>query len=171
MKIIAIFLYYCLFQHLPSSYCPIIGKLCNMLRVLCAKAIFRKCGNHVVIDRHAYFGSGSELELGDYSGIGERCVVPSNTRIGNYVMMAPDVHIVKNNHLTESIEIPMCFQGPKASGPTIIEDDVWLGVRCILTPGHIIGRGVIIAAGAVVTKDIEPYCVVGGVPAKIIKKR
>ncbi|MDE7126005.1 MAG: acyltransferase, partial [Muribaculaceae bacterium] len=53
----------------------------------------------------------------------------------------------------------------------VIEDDVWLGVRAILTPGHRIGQGSVVAAGAVVTKDVAPYSVVGGNPAKIIKSR
>lgn len=54
--------------------------------------------------------------------------------------------------------------------PIRIEDDCWLGARATILPGVTIGRGSTVVAGAVVTKDVEPFCVVGGVPAKVIKK-
>ena len=171
-KYIFLLVYYLFARYLPSSYAPIVGKMCNKLRVMCAKRIFKKCGKINTIDRMAYFGTGAEIEIGDYSGIGERCVVPKNTIIGKYVMMAPEVHIVQNNHNYQDLSKPMCFQGsPQMIPQTIIGDDCWIGVRAILTPGHRIGKGSIIAAGAVVTKDVEPFTVVGGNPAKIIKKR
>ena len=172
MRYLFLFLYYSFAQHLPSSYFPCVGKYFNAFRIFCCKRIFKRCGKISTIDRHAYFGNGKDLEIGDFSGIGENCVVPNNTIIGKYVMMAPEVHIVANNHRFEDIKIPICFQGPDYSkNKTIIGDDVWLGVRAILTPGHIIGNGSIIAAGSVVTKDVEEFCIVGGNPAKIIRKR
>lgn len=140
--------------------------------MFCAKRIFKKCGKITTIDRHAYFGNGSEIEIGDYSGIGENCVVPHNTRIGRYVMMAPEVHIVANNHKFADTSIPMCFQKAEQTHlPTTIGDDCWIGVRSILTPGHTIGQGSIIAAGSVVTHDVQPYTIVGGNPAKPIRSR
>ncbi len=165
-------IYYGLAYHLPGSYVPLFGKPSNALRKMCARHMFRSCGRITTIDRHAYFGTGSEIEIGDMSGIGAHCVVPGNTIIGKYVMMAPEVHIVNNNHNISSTDIPMCMQGCDTDHPpTVIEDDVWLGVRAILTPGHRIGRGSIVAAGAVVTKDVPPYSIVGGNPAKVIRSR
>lgn len=165
-------IYYGFAYHLPGSYFPVLGPLCNRIRIMCARRMFKKCGHISTIDRHAYFGTGSQIEMGDFSGIGAYCVVPGNTIIGRYVMMAPEVHIVNNNHRISSTEIPMCMQGADTDHPpTVIEDDVWLGVRAILTPGHRIGQGSVVAAGAVVTKDVAPYSVVGGNPAKIIKSR
>ena len=166
-----LFVYYACAQYLPGSYTPLLGRISNAIRIFCVKRIFKKCGKITTIDRKAYFGNGSDIEIGDYSGIGTNCVVPKNTIIGSYVMMAPEVHIVQNNHEIESTEIPMCMQGPHTSAPTVIENDVWLGVRCILTPGHRIGKGSVVAAGAVVTKDVDEYCIVGGNPAKLIRKR
>lgn len=165
-------LYYGFAQHLPSSYSIWGGKFCNMIRIFCCHKIFKYCGKVSTIDRHAYFGNGRNVEIGDYSGIGENCVIPNNTVIGKYVMMAPEVHIVANNHTFSDTEKPMCFQGSiEGVTPTIIDDDCWIGVRVILTPGHRIGKGSILAAGAVVTKDVEPYSIVGGNPAKLIRKR
>ena len=120
----------------------------------------------------AYFGTGNGIEIGDYSGIGANCVIPKNTQIGKYVMMAPDVHIVANNHNFAETQTPMCFQGsPKVSPITIIEDDCWIGTRVIMTPGRHIKKGTIVAAGAVLTKDFGEYSIVGGNPAKLIRNR
>lgn len=97
MRYIYLILYYWFAQFLPGSYTPIFGNLCNLIRIWCVKHIFKKCGNISTIDRRAYFGKGDNIEIGDFSGIGEHCIIPKNTIIGKYVMMAPEVHIVANN--------------------------------------------------------------------------
>lgn len=165
-------LYYGFATHLPSSYSPIFGKLSNIIRIFCCRRIFKYCGKVSTIDRKAYFGTGCNIEIGDYSGIGERCIIPKNIIIGKYVMMAPEVHIVANNHNFSDISTPMCFQGSPLNPPiTIIEDDCWIGVRVIMTPGRHIRKGSIIAAGSVLTKDFSEYSIVGGNPAKLIRSR
>lgn len=164
--------YYGFASHMPSSYSRFGGRAFNAIRIFCCRRIFKYCGKVSTIDRHAYFGDGRDIEIGDYSGIGENCVIPNNTIIGRYVMMAPEVHIVANNHTFSDTEKPMCFQGSvEGKTPTIIDDDCWIGLRVIMTPGHHIGKGCILAAGSVVTKDVEPYSIVGGNPAKLIKNR
>ena len=85
-------------------------------------------------------------------------------------MMAPDVVILTRKHIHSDIKIPMSKQG-SISAKVIIEDDVWIGMRVIILPGVKIGRSSIIGAGAVVTHDVLPFTVVGGVPAKFIKER
>ena len=86
-------------------------------------------------------------------------------------MMGPDVIILNGGHNFQKTDIPMRLQGEKQQIQTIIGDDVWIGTRAIIMPGVKIGKGVIVGAGAVVTKDIPDYAVVGGVPAKILKYR
>lgn len=171
-RVLFLILYYGFAQYLPGSYTPIFGKLYNSIRIWCVKHIFKKCGKISTIDRRAYFGTGRNIEIGDYSGIGENCIVPNNTIIGKYVMMAPEVHIVANNHNFNDVSKPMCVQGsPKNPPITIIEDDCWIGVRVIMTPGRHIKKGTIVAAGSVLTKDFDEYSIVGGNPAKLIRKR
>lgn len=86
--------------------------------------------------------------------------------------MAPEVYIVADNHNFSDTDKPMCFQGADSNHPpTVIEDDCWIGVRVIMTPGRHIGKGSILAAGSVVTKDVEPYSIMGGNPARLIKTR
>lgn len=91
--------------------------------------------------------------------------------IGNNVMMGPEVMAFTKNHRTEEVSIPMVDQGDIEEQPIVIDDDVWIGARSIILPGVHVGCSSIIAAGSVVTKDVEPFSVVGGVPAKQIKKR
>ena len=91
--------------------------------------------------------------------------------IGNNVMMGPDVCIYVRNHAFDRTDIPMNMQGFAPEKPVVIEDDVWIGARVIILPGVHIGTGAVIGAGAVVTKDVPDYAVVGGNPARILKMR
>ena len=86
-------------------------------------------------------------------------------------MMGPDVMIYTKNHNTERTDIPMIEQGNTQPRKVTIGDDVWIGARAIILPGVTIGQGSIVAAGSVVTKDVEPFSVVGGNPARVIKVR
>ncbi len=171
-RILALILYYSFATWLPDSYLPIIGSLSNSIRVLLCRQIFRDCGRGVVINRKAYFGSGKDIEFGDFSSIGAESTLPNDIKIGKYVMMSPKVHIVTNNHYFNQTDIPMCLQGsPEIHKRTFIDDDCWIGVNSIFTPGRHIKEGSIVAAGAVVTKDFDKYSIIGGNPAKLIKCR
>jgi len=90
--------------------------------------------------------------------------------IGNYVMIAQNVVLRASDHGHDRIDIPMMQQG-HTGGEIIIEDDVWVGANAVITRNVRIGAHSIIAAGAVVTKDVDPYSVVGGVPARLIRQR
>jgi len=86
-------------------------------------------------------------------------------------MMGPYVIIIGENHVSSNREIPMRLQGYKKYPPVRIEDDVWIGARAIILPGIKIGKGAIIGSGAVVTKDVPPYAICAGNPARVIKYR
>lgn len=90
--------------------------------------------------------------------------------IGNDVMIAPYVSIIGRNHTFDDVTTSIQSQGYKDE-KIIIEDDVWIGTKVTVLAGVTIGKGSVIGAGAVVTKDVPRYAVVGGVPAKIIKMR
>jgi acetyltransferase-like isoleucine patch superfamily enzyme len=90
--------------------------------------------------------------------------------IGNGVRIAPYVFIISANHRFENPEIPIYQQG-MAFAPVTIEDDVWIGARVVVVAGVTIGKGSIIGAGAVVTRDIPPYSIAAGVPARVIRSR
>ncbi len=165
--------YYFFAYHLPSSYSIIGGRIFNSIRIFCVKRIFRKCGAISIIDTHVYFGKGFEIEIGDGSGLGANNHIPNNIKIGDYVMMGPDIYIVGNaeNHKFERTDIPMSLQGKENVGATVIENDCWIGARVIMTAGRHVKTGSIVAAGAVLTKNFEEYSIVGGNPARLIRKR
>lgn len=113
-----------------------------------------------------------DFEIGDESGVGDNARIGYGVKIGSNVMMGRNVTIFTNNHRTDRIDIPMTKQGVTEISPLHIEDDVWIGERVIITPGCCkVGKGSILAAGAIVTKDVAPYSVVGGNPAKLIRFR
>ncbi|MHB8778305.1 MAG: acyltransferase [Anaerolineales bacterium] len=165
-------IYYGFARHLTVSHkFQPFGKISEQIRRLSCKNIFRISGKNINVERGAHFGSGSQIEIGDNSGIGENCQIPDNIKIGNNVMMGPDVLIIGKNHNYEDLKIPMRLQGVKESTPVIIGNDTWIGARVIILPGVNIGDGAIVGAGAVVTKDIPPYTICTGNPARIVKYR
>jgi len=155
-------------SHLPESFFWINFGQKN-IRAFCGKLILAKCGRCVNIEKGANFPSSAEL--GDHSGIGIRAQINGKVMIGNNVMMGPDVCIYAKNHAFDRTDIPMNLQGFTPEKPVVIEDDVWIGAKAIILPGVHIGTGVVIGAGAVVTKDVPDYAVVGGNPARILKMR
>lgn len=100
-------------------------------------------------------------------------------RIGNYVSIAGGVKfLVKMEHRLHTVStypfnhyIMHIPEKAGSKGPIIVNDDVWIGENALIMSGVTIGQGAVVAAGAVVTKDVEPYAIVGGVPAKLISYR
>ncbi len=170
-QVICLAIYYGLLYYLPGSGFPLFGKFFKSLRYHCCRHIFKKCGKNVNVERGAFFASGSELCIGDFSGLGYHCNVPGNTIIGKYVMMAPNCYILGSNHSFDNCETPMMFQGDYERKQTIIEDDVWIGRNVILTPGRVIKKGSIIGIGCILTKDFPEYSIIGGNPSVLIRKR
>lgn len=123
------------------------------------------------IERLAKFGSGLDIEIGDNSGLGINCHVPSNTIIGNDVMMGPNCFILAHNHRFDRTDIPMWKQGFQEKKQTLIGNDVWIGRDVLIMPGRKIADGSIIAGGCVLTKDFPEYSIVGGNPSRLIKNR
>ena len=169
-KMFFLLLYYGFARHLPCSFKPYGGKLGKKLRYVCCKRIFDKCGKDVNVEHGADFGTGHGIEIGDNSGIGVNSLI-GVVKIGKDVMMGPEVMIITKNHLYSDLTKPMRLQESETPCPVIIEDDVWIGARAIILPGRRIGKGAIVGAGAVVTKDVPAYAIVGGNPAVILKYR
>lgn len=151
---------------LPMSCYSRISKL---VRGWFAKRILESSGDNINIEREATFGS--RTRLGDNSGIGVNCELHGEVRIGNDVMMAPEVVMYTANHSFEDMDTPMRLQGDDESRPITVGNDVWIGRRAMVMPGVSIGNGSIVAAGAVVTRDVPEFSVVAGVPAKVVKMR
>lgn len=116
-------------------------------------------------------GSG-QLFLGEKSFVGDYCVIGCNSEItiGRDVMIAQAVTIRDTDHAFGRTDIPMNRQGI-TTAPIRIGDDVWIGHGAAILKGVTIGQGAIVATGAVVNRDVAPYDIVGGVPARVIGNR
>ncbi|MBU0512444.1 MAG: acyltransferase [Chloroflexi bacterium] len=108
---------------------------------------------------------GRDCLIGEYNVIRGQ----GGVNIGDRVYTSPGTQIIAVNHIFDDPERPFIEQGITAQG-IIIEDDVWLGSNVVVTDGVRVGKGAVIAAGAVVTEDVPSHTVVGGVPAKVIRK-
>jgi acetyltransferase-like isoleucine patch superfamily enzyme len=142
------------------------------------------CPGGIHIGQHSLVMHGSVLHvynfrdlphagiwIGEHSLVGEYNVIrgQGGVRIGNRVYTSPMVQLVAVNHVFDDPSRPFVDQGITAEGITI-EDDVWIGSGAVVTDGVTIGRGAVVAAGSVVTQDVEPFTVVGGVPARVLRR-
>lgn len=122
----------------------------------------------------AYGGTkyNPRLDIGNGTYVGHRAhiIACSHMRIGDNVVIADNVYISDNLHGFEDVSMPILGQPLVNSGRVIIEDEVWLGERVCVLPNVTIGKHSVIGANSVVTKDIPPYCIAVGVPAKVIKR-
>jgi acetyltransferase-like isoleucine patch superfamily enzyme len=130
-------------------------------------------GDNVFVGRNTIiYCQNGDVEIGDNANIGSNCQIFSARRvqIGNNVLIAAYTYLVGGGHIYKDPDIPVIEQGRTASGIEI-GDNVWLGASVKVLDGVSIGEGAIIAAGAVVTEDIPPFAIAGGIPAKVIKLR
>lgn len=149
--------------------------LANKLRYIKRKILIKWYGlKHVHPTFLATFGLkhvSKDLRAGKYCYVGPGCIIYPHTVIGDYTLIANDVMIIGGDHNYKKVGVPLPFSGRDEIKETIIGKDVWIGARVIIMRGAKIGNGAIIAAGSIVTKDVEPYTIVAGVPAKVIGER
>lgn len=131
-------------------------------------------GRNCLIRPSGYYGGevGVGLTIGDRSSIGPDCFVgcSGEITIGTDVMIGPSVRLFSEDHNFEDPSSTIKSQGVRRSF-LHIGDDCWIGSGSTLTAGITLGRGVVVAAGSVLTKDVPDYAVVAGVPARVIKWR
>jgi acetyltransferase-like isoleucine patch superfamily enzyme len=142
------------------------------LRNFIFRCIFQKVGNNVFIDYGCYFRYPSKMIIGNNVSINRKCGFYGSLLGGNYtikigenVAIGPEVTFFGAGHDQSDLMLS------DIGGNIIIEDNVWIGGKSILLHGITIGQGSIVAAGSVVTKDVEPYSIIAGIPAKMIKRR
>lgn len=140
-------------------------------------------GDHCEIYGTLQSMKNGEIHIGDHTAIYERSIIGSvnSIRIGSCVIISNEVHIFDNNNHPTSPKArrEMCMGGfhtdawrweHSASKPVVIEDNVWIGERSTILKGVTIGKGAIVACQSVVTKDVPPYTIVAGNPARVVKE-
>jgi acetyltransferase-like isoleucine patch superfamily enzyme len=144
-----------------------IGRLHGLkLRIFLYRKIGMKVGRNCVVRRGVYLGSPNELELGDGSFIGRaNLYCTGGVKIGKNVNVSDGAVIITAKHDVNSPSFEALYE------PITVNDWAWIATNAIVLAGVTIGEGAVIAAGAVVTKDVSPYSIVGGNPAKVIGER
>jgi len=130
-------------------------------------------GNGVQIQQGVILrpGKRNKIEIGDESGINPYVVIYGKVKIGKWAMIAPNVVIAGGNHIMNELDKAMIKSGKSINKGVVIEDDVWLGASAVVLDGVRIGKGAVVGAGCIVTKDVAPYDIVVGNPAKTIGNR
>lgn len=130
-------------------------------------------GKDVHCQRSVSFCSPSkDVRIGDHVGIGGRCIFIGTVHIGSHVLIAPQVAFLNSDDHRYDIVGQTMWDSPRGDNyKIVIEDDVWIGHGVIILSPARIGRGSVIAAGSVVTRDVPRYGIVAGVPAKLLKMR
>ena len=169
VKKIKLSLYYLILYNLPNSR---FLNLFSKMRVFYLSKILRimKYDRSSKIEERVYISDCKNIRIGQNCRINENVFI-QGAYIGNNVLIAPNTSILSTTHIHNNINIPIVHQGETQPSPVTIKDGVWLCRNVVVLPGLCIGEGSIIAAGSVVTKDVKPYSIYGGVPAKFIKKR
>ncbi|WP_053094369.1 acyltransferase [Bacillus sp. 522_BSPC] len=152
-----------------------LGQGVKIKKILIRNNYNIKIGDFSFIDDFVILNAGSsagKIIIGENSFIGAFSLLDGSggLTIGNHVMIATHVRVVAANHNFDNINMPMKQQGLTTKG-IMIENDVWIGTGAVILDGVKVGKGSVIAANSVVTKDVPDYSVVAGVPSKIIKKR
>lgn len=145
------------------------------------KSSFLSYGRDLHVGKGTRLWAPKRLSIGDCVYIGKQVHIEANCRIGNYCLIANRVAIVgRHDHDFSAVGFPVRFSpwvgsqrfpSEHADEEAVIEDDVWLGYGTVVLTGVTVGRGSVVAAGSVVTRDIPPYSIAAGVPAKVIGQR
>jgi maltose O-acetyltransferase len=161
------FLYIAIFRHTPDAWRP-YAFFFPQLRARLVRSFAESCGDAIKVKSNA--DVSPNIKIGSRSELGQNCLLYGGVTLGSDVLMGPGVKIITRNHVFDSANMPINAQGEIFS-PVIVEDGVWIGANAIILPGVRVGKGAIIAAGAVVTRDVAELSIVGGVPAREIARR
>ena len=127
-------------------------------------------GDYSVVESFACINNAvGDVIIGDHTRIGLHNTIIGPVTIGHHVNLAQGITVTALNHNFEDARKRIDEQGVSTK-PVVIEDDIWIGANAVVLPGVTIGHHSVVAAGAVVTKDVAPHSLVAGVPAKIIKQ-
>ena len=140
------------------------------IRFIILKALIRDCGDNIRIGTNVQLLGWEKLEIGNNVSIHSNCYIDASggLAIGNDVSIAHNSTILTTNHGWENESLPIKYNEVSYS-PVQLKDDIWIGCGCRILAGTIINTRSIVAAGAVVNKDVQSRTIVGGIPAKVIK--
>jgi acetyltransferase-like isoleucine patch superfamily enzyme len=142
------------------------------VRYMCVRKLAKSCGRKVLIFPGCLLHWLEKTEFGENVSLHDFCYIDAvgGVKIGDNARIAHNCSLISGQHRYDQPGRTI-FDSDYTMAPIVLEDDVWLGAGVVILQGVTVGRGSVIAANAVVTKDVEPYSIMGGVPAKLLKKR
>lgn len=163
---------------IPAHGLVLAKRIWRRLRMIVYRPLFGSHGRNFRFDPDGDYTYGT-IHVGHDVHLGMRPTLNatrSTIRIGNKVLFGPEVTIRGGNHRTDLVgrfmfDVTEPEKRPENDLGVVVEDDVWVGTRAVIVHGVTIGRGAVVGAGAVVTRSVPPYAIVGGVPAKVIRFR
>ena len=127
-------------------------------------------GDYSVVESFACINNAvGDVIIGNHTRIGLHNTIIGPVTIGSHVNLAQGITITALNHNFDDSEKRIDQQGI-SSKEVVLEDDIWVGANAVILPGVTIGKHAVVAAGAIVTKDVPPHSLVAGVPAKVIRQ-
>jgi acetyltransferase-like isoleucine patch superfamily enzyme len=152
------------------KYLPMLGG--DVFRWIVLKLFLRRIEGWVWFRDNVTIWFPEGVSIGSGSMVGENCFLDGygGLTIGRDVLIAHNTSLIAEDHGYSTRRLPIRKQ-PKTPGAIVVEDDVWIGCGVRVLKGVTIGRGAIVAAGAVVTKDVPPYAIVGGIPGRVLAMR
>ncbi|MFK4086615.1 acyltransferase [Kribbella sp. NPDC020789] len=130
-------------------------------------------GEHVLFEPNVWITVGDQARVrigaGTFLNLGVMVAALELVEIGDHCMLANGCFVTDSNHRFDDPERPVPWQGFDSKGPTRIGDNVWLGANVVVTSGVTIGERCVIGANSVVTRDIPPYSIAAGAPAKVLR--
>jgi len=150
--------------------------------IIVPKGASLSLGEGCYVGRYVELGPGAKIEIGSHTSIQDRSIFVGDVYIGRYCLFSLNVLISSGRHYYDLHPYALIKDQDRFvsqnrakvaaySKPVVVEDDCWLGINTVVMPGVTIGKGAVVGANSVVTKDVAPYTVVAGVPAREIKKR
>ncbi len=163
---------------LPGRLHFVFRRIRKRVLMILYRPLFGSHGKDFSFDPDGQY-SYKTIHVGDDVSLGYLPILlatRSRIEIGSKVMFGPEVTILGGNHTTNyvgrfMVDVRDSEKRPEDDLEVVIEDDVWVGTRAIILHGVTIGRGSIIAAGAVITRSVPPYAIAGGLPARVLKFR
>ena len=160
-----------IYSYLLNLLFFVLDLMPHFIRYVFFKIMFKKYGKNVMIDYKTFFRYMGGIKIGNNISINRGCEFFTSADLGTIidikdnVVFSPNVKIYSAGHNYKNLQLP------DTSGDVTINKYVWIGGNSIILQGVTIGEGSVVSANSVVTKDIPPYSIVAGMPAKVIKKR
>ncbi len=148
-----------------------------LTRIYLGAAAHLTLGHGVGLGRDVHIQSeDGHIRIGEASGINDHARLYGTVSIGRYCAVGPNLMVASGTHVYASPEpwrliVEQEVAHPKANAAVCIGDDVWIGINVVILPGVTVGRGAVIGANSVVTRDVMPYTVVAGAPARALRQR